>query len=84
MNRENLDCVAGAPVVQSIDAALMRDFQAPVIQSVWQEMGRAIVLGIPGHYPWLPEDHDLQHNCDAMGCGQCHVLARLPLNGRAE
>ena len=52
--------------------------QPAVIQQVWMENGTAIVLGIPAHFGELPEDHEWQHNCDAMGCGQCHVLARIP------
>jgi len=34
-----------------------------------------VVCGIP---PDLPETHPQYHNCDAMGCGQEHVLYRFP------
>jgi len=26
----------------------------------------------------VPDDDPRQHNCDAMGCGMCHVLYRFP------
>lgn len=39
---------------------------------VWlDDDGKLIVLGDP---PEMPDE--LGHNCDAMGCGWCHVLVR--------
>lgn len=36
-----------------------------------------LVVGV-SHGHDLPEGH----NCDWMGCGRWHVLARIPINGR--
>jgi hypothetical protein len=34
--------------------------------------GQIVILGVP-------DEGDEFHNCDAMGCGCCHVIYRLPL-----
>ena len=41
-------------------------------QEVWTNDKDVIVLGMP------PREYDEEngHNCDEMGCGQCHVLLR--------
>jgi hypothetical protein len=57
----------------------LRDSQPQIIRGVVEQFGQYIVHGTPGHYGWLPEDHELQHNCDAMACGQDHALARFPI-----
>ena len=41
-------------------------------QEVWTDGTDVIVLGIPPH----EDDEENGHNCDDMGCGQCHVLLR--------
>ncbi len=42
---------------------------------------RVIILGKPTEEPddWADDD-PRRHNCDEMGCGQDHVLARLQMN----
>jgi hypothetical protein len=61
-------------------ARLVRaDSQPQIIRGVVEQFGQYIVHGTPGHYGWLPEDHELQHNCDAMACGQDHALARFQI-----
>jgi hypothetical protein len=59
------------------------DSQPQIIQGVAEQFGQYIVYGVPGRYGWLPEDHERQHNCDAMACGQDHALARFPIPERA-
>jgi hypothetical protein len=41
-------------------------------QEVWTDGDDVIVLGIP------PREYEEEngHNCDDMGCGQCHVILR--------
>lgn len=49
------------------------------VQSAWlSPEGKFVLLGVPAK-----SDDDLAHNCDAMGCGQDHVLfrGRLDANG---
>lgn len=40
-----------------------------------------IVCGTPDEHEGLDENDPRHHNCDAMGCGQDHVLARWPKSG---
>lgn len=51
------------------------------VGEVYVDVGRQelVILGSPadGEESGLPEDE--WHNCDAMGCGQSHVLVRLSL-----
>lgn len=51
--------------------------QYAVIQGITLVGDTAIVHGIPGCCDDMPEDHKDSHNCDAMGCGYAHVLARI-------
>ena len=39
---------------------------------VWTNGSDLIVLGMPPR----ADDEENGHNCDEMGCAQCHVLAR--------
>lgn len=50
------------------------------IQRVCIWKGQAIVLGVPASHEDLPPDHPAQHDCDLMGCGMYHVLARVPFD----
>jgi hypothetical protein len=63
----------------SHEPCALRDSQPQIIRGVVEQFGQYIVHGTPGHYGWLPEDHELQHNCDAMACGQDHALARFQI-----
>jgi hypothetical protein len=65
-------------------AKAIRDSMPQVIRGVVEQFGQYIVHGTPGHYGWLPEDHAMQHNCDAMACGQDHALARFPIERAAQ
>lgn len=65
-------------------AEAIRNSMPQVIRGVVEQFGQYIVHGTPGHYGWLPEDHDLQHNCDAMACGQDHALARFPIERASQ
>ncbi len=40
--------------------------------------GHVVVLGVPRDD--VPEDSPDAHNCDAMGCGQRHVIARVAVD----
>jgi hypothetical protein len=39
-------------------------------QEVWTDGSDLVVLGQP------PDGEESGHDCDEMGCAQCHVLAR--------
>jgi hypothetical protein len=52
-----------------------------IVQSIIQTDLEIVVLGIP--FDDEDSDEDERHNCDFMGCGQCHVLARMS-NYRTE
>lgn len=80
------DFILSAPDLLRVRDWLNRALPAPEtraeravqeIQGVALQFGRAIVYGAPAIYPWLAEDDPAQHNCDAMGCGTHHVLARI-------
>ena len=50
------------------------------VDEVWlDDDGNLIVLGDP---PEAPED--MGHNCDAMGCGWCHVLLRAEVENSGD
>src|SRR6478609_825738 len=53
-------------------------------QSIVLTDREVIVLGIPldGEESGKPEDD--WHNCDFMGCGQCHVILRQPLQSKSN
>lgn len=42
--------------------------------------GEIVITGSPTQDDQLPEEK--RHNCDAMGCGQEHVLYRFPREPR--
>lgn len=45
----------------------------------WSDGREIVVLGSPKDE--APEDDGtMGHNCDAMGCGQDHVIARITLD----
>ena len=48
-----------------------------IAENVFIGKGEVVVVG----QPWDGEDENdpAAHNCDAMGCGQWHVLHRAPL-----
>lgn len=61
------------------------DFQPMVIAGVAIKGDRSVVVGVPAHYHHLPEDHELQHNCDEMGCTSVeHVLWRGSYQDESE
>jgi hypothetical protein len=52
----------------------MKDFRKLDVSEVWTNGSDLVVLGSP---PVAEDDvDDLNHNCDLMGCGACHVLIR--------
>lgn len=61
-----------------------RESEPQIVRGVAEQIGHYIVYGTPGVWGWLPEDHEAQHNCDAMGCGQDHALARFPITRTTE
>jgi hypothetical protein len=49
---------------------LKQDRWTPLpVTEVWVDGADVIILG-------EPDSDDESHNCDEMGCGQCHVIAR--------
>lgn len=80
---EALQYLGGTLHAERCRAALAA-VREPVSQHVPGEQHRVetdthtIVLGNPPEEPddW-PEDDSRRHNCDAMGCGRAHVLARI-------
>lgn len=53
------------------------------VDEVWlNEAGQLIVLGTPPDDQESSDGLELGHNCDAMGCGQCHVLVRAKAEQR--
>ena len=51
----------------------MKDFRKLPAYEVWTNGSDFIVLGDP---PMQDDDSEEGHNCDQMGCGACHVIAR--------
>lgn len=76
--------IYGEESIRNLRAACDAALGEPVSQHVPGEQHRVetdthtIVLGNPPEEPddW-PEDDSRRHNCDAMGCGRAHVLARI-------
>ena len=44
---------------------------------VWVGHGLLVVTGVPEEEL---DEGNLKHNCDAMGCGQAHVLYKVPIS----
>ncbi len=64
---------------------LSADDEPAVIQLVAVKNGRAVVVGIPAHFPSLPDDHPWQHDCDANGCTTLeHILWRGPVQDESD
>lgn len=80
------DCVEWSGLREAVEHAesALAAVREPVSQHVPGEQHRVetdthiIVLGNPPEEPddW-PEDDSRRHNCDVMGCGRAHVLARI-------
>lgn len=80
------DCVEWSGLREAVEHAesALAAVREPVSQHVPGEQHRVetdthiIVLGKPPEEPddW-PEDDSRRHNCDVMGCGRAHVLARI-------
>lgn len=50
------------------------------VDEVWTDGTDVIVLGLPPR----ADDEENGHNCDEMGCGQCHVLLKCHVLLRAD
>lgn len=65
----SIHCVELEKAIQRAEASKAEKIPGEVERVTMERF--IVVLGVPAH-------DDATHDCDAMGCGRAHVLARIP------